>query len=176
MTVMRQTGHIVKRLLLALLACALFIIIPTPAFADAQDTANVTVSISQILNVAYTGSSVIQFNVKSCDLDAGSKTILDQGNINWCSNVAPWIIKVQRTGWHTPNKTTDPGLILQVKYGSGSSGNWVTINTNATVWINGAGPGTGTFQGVDWKIKGLKKNMKTGLYWCTVTITITGAG
>jgi len=166
-------GRTVKRILTALAWCAFLVSIPSPAFAVARQV-NVMVNVAQILNVAYTGSSLILFNVNRCDLSAGSKTILDQGDINWCSNVTPWVIRVQRTGWHTPNKSVDPGLSLQVKYGAGSAGNWVTVNTYPTSWINGSGCGTGTFQGVDWKIKGLTSKMHTGMYWCTVTITIIG--
>ena len=168
-------GWTVKRFLTAFVWCAFLISIPSPAFAVAQQV-NVTVNVPQILKVAYTGSSLILFNVNSCDLSSGSKTLLDQGNLNWCSNVAPWIMKVQRTGWQTPNKSPDPGLSLQVKYGPGSTGSWVTVNTCATAWITGSKPGTGAFQGVDWKIKGLTSKMKPGMYYCTVTISILGGG
>jgi hypothetical protein len=170
-------GWTVKRFLTALAWCAFLVSFPSPAFALTREVqVNVTVNVAQILEVAYTGSSLVLFNVDSCDLGAGSKTSLDQGDVNWYSNAAPWIIKVQRTEWDTPNKSADPGLILQVKYGPGSTGNWVTVNTYPTAWINGATPGNGTFEGVDWEIEGLSFLMPPGAYYCTVTISIIGGG
>ena len=168
-------GWVGIRLLMTLASCAMLLSMPFPAFAVAQQV-QVTVNVPQILDVEYTGSSTITFNVTCCDLKAGSKTILDQGDVNWCSNVAPWVITVQRSVWHTPNRTVDPGLILKVRYGSGGDSDWVTVHTDQTSWIDGSEAGTGTFEGIDWKIKGLNCRMRPGTYWCEVMFTIVGGG
>ena len=159
------------RFLMALAWLALLVSFPSPAFAVTKQV-DIMVDVAGFLNIAYTGPSLILFDVNPGDLSAGSKTLLDQGDLNSCSNTAPWIIRVQRTEWHTPNGTPDPGLTLQVKYGPGSTGNWVTVSTYPTAWISGSTIGHSTFQGVDWKIEGLNPQMHLGMYYCTVTISM----
>jgi hypothetical protein len=162
-----------RRLLMAFVWCAFVVSFPAPAFAITKQV-YINVNVEGFLDVAYTGPSLILFDVNSGDLSAGSKALLDQGDLNSCSNTAPWIIRVQRTEWHTPNQSVDPGLILQVKYGPGSTGDWVTVNKSPTAWISGSTIGHSTFQGVDWMINGLNTGMNPGMYYCTVTISIIG--
>jgi len=68
----------------------------------------------------------------------------------------------------------DPGLNLLIRYGMGTGGNWVTVNTKPTVCINGSKIGAGTFQGVDWEITGLDRRMREGFYFCTIIFSISG--
>jgi len=63
-----------------------------------------------------------------------------------------------------------------MKFGAGNNGNWVTVNTYPASSIFGTTIGTGAFQGIDWKVKGLLPEMGPGKYLCTVIITMIAGG
>ena len=91
----------------------------------------------------------------------------------------PWCIK--RARW-------DGDIHLQIKKGPDENTDWHSITTTETVWLTsgdtgGSGIGSGTFDGVDWKIKQIGWNdpapygyLPPGTYECTVTMTIVFAG
>ena len=71
-------------------------------------------------------------------------------------------------------------IILQIKYGPPDNDNWYTVYTHTTDWIEGDSPGSGTFKGVDWKVKQIGWDddpgpPPPGTYECTVTFTIVDA-
>ena len=147
--------------------------LPAYAVTDVQ----VAVTIAEILEVEYTGDPVITFTIGCGDIQHGSKVMRDQGDVNWWSNTAPWKIMIERTEWDTDDGDPDLELWLQVKYGPPVNAPWTTVpvetDPNApAVWIEGDEAGSGTYVGVDWKVKGLNWGMQPGTYWCTVTISI----
>jgi len=164
------------RLAVSLILSACIVLISLPAYAESSDV-EVTVAIEQILEVEYTGSPNIYFYIDENDLNEGSEGQVNLGDINWWSNVPTWEIRIERTEWYTNDGDPNLELWLQVKYGPPDNDNWITVPVNTddnapAVWIEGSGVGTGTFEGIDWKIKELTWDMQPGTYWCTVTISI----
>ena len=163
--------HIPVKLLLALMACALLLAFPLPAFAVAEQV-DVTVTIGQILEVDYTGPDVIEFVIGLPELLKGSVMLENQGDLLWWSNTAPWYITVERTLWETKDGDPDLELRLQVKSGPPDNGPWTDVETYPTVWIYGNSTGTGMYEGVDWNINELTWDMQPGTYRCMVTMSI----
>ena len=163
-----------RTLLIAIIPCAFFISLPFPTQAVTQDI-DVKICIERILDVQYTGETEITFNLAQRDINEGSMGMMDQGDLNWCTNTAPWIISVERTEWRTLDGSPAPDLWLQVKYDLPNDSGWLTVNIFPTPWIYGASMGRGTFQGVDWKIKDLSRRLPPASYSCTVTIMIEPA-
>jgi len=165
-----------RTLLFLFLTGILFFSVQSPAYAI-DEQVEVSVSIEPILIVEYTGDPNIYFEIDAGDLDEGSEGQVNLGNINWWSNVAPWKILIERTEWDTNDGDEDLEFWLQVKYGPPDNDDWTTVPVNTdpgapAVWINGSTAGSGTYWGVDWKIKDLTWDMEPGTYWCTVTISI----
>jgi hypothetical protein len=167
--------HIPIKLLMALIACALLVAFPFPAFA-VTDTAQITVTVGPCLQVEYTGPDPIVFHVTKKELDEGSMQI-HGGDLNWWANVAPWNIMIERTLWDTVDGDQNLELWLEAHYGPPPPPpppppDFIEVTTTAKIWIHGTETGSGTFVGVDWKIKKLNWGMQPGTYWCTVTISI----
>ena len=168
--------YIPGRVVTALLACPALFAGAIPAFA-ASDSVEVTVTVGQCLTLDYTGPDVIVFEIRLPDLRTGSKGKMDQGDLLWCSNTAPWYITVERTEWDTDDGDPDLELWLQVKCGPPNNTPWVTVPAETdpsapAVWLEGDSTGSGTYVGVDWKVRGLTRDMMPGTYWCTVMISI----
>jgi len=195
---LRQDGWSLLRLssILYLIFVILYLI-SAPALAADCDDVQVTVTIDEVLAVEYTGSSNITFNVTAEDLDNGSMTNHDWGDLNWWANTAPWAIWVMRTHW-TPddlgNYGSDGGVKLQVKLHDGGNppgGPWYTVpddddpeweGDNGRKWLTsawyqeywGESPiGSGTFPDLEWKLKHLDWSVPPGTYTGTVTFTIS---
>jgi hypothetical protein len=170
------TRGIAIRLVVALLLCGLAAATPMPALAEGADV-GVSVAIPQAVELDYTGSDVIEFVLTLRDLAAGSKGQMNQGDLLWWSNTAPWYITIERTEWDSEDGDPDLELWLQVKCGPPHNTPWVTVPVETdpdapAVWLEGDSTGSGTYEGVDWKVKDLTKDMQPGTYWCTVTISI----
>jgi hypothetical protein len=158
-------------LLLVILSCGMILAAPKPAFADIQDVV-VTVTVPQCLAVNYTGGDVI-FNLTPEDIEHGSVQLVNQGNLEWYSNVPDWDIYIVRTEWDTVNGDPNLELWLEIRYGPPPAPPiWVQITTTPGKWIDGGGIGSGQFCGIDWHLKKLNMQMQPGTYTCTVTWTI----
>jgi len=174
-TEMGKLGRLVVSF--ALTAC--IILSSLPASAATADV-DVTITVGQIVQVEYTGDPTIYFDIDQNDINEGSEGQVNLGDINWWSNVPTWEILIERTYWDTNDGDPNLEFHLQVKYGPPDNDNWVTVPVVTypdppAVWIEGSGVGTGTYEGIDWKIKDLTWDMQPGTYWCTVTISIVAA-
>lgn len=161
-----------------ILMFALIICIPLPAFADSAEV-DVTVTVPQTLCVFYTGGDVI-FNLDCYDLHIeGSKGIVDQGDIIWCSSIAPWQVWVWRDPWYTVDGDQDLEFWLRIKWGPPQNDRWYTVGLYSEIdpedpWLFGDSEGSGTYEGVDWKLKNLSWDMQPGTYTTTVYFLIEG--
>lgn len=164
-------------IIITLLLTTVIFLLSAPAHADIKDTVRIVVSVAGFLEVEYTGDPIIYFDVDEDDLNKGSKVRENLGDLNWGANVPQWKITVARTEWDTENGDPDQEFWLQAKYGPSDNNDWVTVplytepDAPAT-WIEGSGVGSGTYEGVDWKINDLDPDMEPGMYWCTVIIAI----
>lgn len=180
---------------IALVSCLALLLLPlccSRAYAtDADSDVEVTVSIPQILQLVYTGDSDLEFVVTLEDIEEGSKGLVNQGDLKWWANCAPWDVTVQRTEWEQTAGSGWPGppdrdIHLQIKQGPPDNTKWLDVTTTETVWPELSGntsTGSGTFPGVDWKIKQIGWDdappngfLPPGTYECTVTIAIVYAG
>lgn len=166
------------------------------AFASDSDDVTVTVTVEKVIAVEYTGPDPVSFTITGDDLDHGSKALINQGDLNWWANAAPWTIYVKRTHWDLEDYGANGGVDLEVKYGPpdyddgqfwqlvdcethhGSSDHegdpWV--EPYGFKWVaspdgDDDGIGSGTFQGVDWKVKHLDWTVPPGTYSTMVTFT-----
>lgn len=171
-------NYFVTRLKIALPAAALMVALVCAAApaSEETDSVEVTVTIGQILIVEYTGDPDVTFTLTAADLNEGSKQLPNQGNVNWWSNVAPWNIWIERTHW-----TPAVDIELQIKYGppppppGQEHDNFQTIYTYPTIWVSGNSVGSGTYEGIDWKVRNFGWETAPGTYTCTVTFSIEPA-
>ncbi len=171
-------NKLVNGLKIALLAAAASTaLLCAPGFCtEESDSVEVTVTIAQIMIVEYTGDPNVTFTLSAADLNEGSKQLPNQGEINWWTNVAPWEIWIERTEW-----TPAVDIELQIKYGppppppGQEHDNFQTIYTYPTVWVTGESTGSGTYEGIDWKVRNFGWDTQPGTYTCTVTFSIEPA-
>ena len=168
---------ILGKTLTAVMLCMLPFVFTSPAYAADVD---VTVTIAKILEVEYTGNPQIIFIVGLKELNEGSMQLVNQGNINWWSNTAPWNITIQRTLWDTKDGDQNLELWLEAHYGPPPPPpppppDFFEVTTKPQVWIHGTTTGSGTILAVDWKIKKLDWTMTPGTYTCIVTILMVAA-
>lgn len=166
----------------AMAAFVLLVFFPLLALAAvSDDELDITVTLGQIYAIEYTGGPVVQFVIECGDLEEGSMSIIDDGDINWWAGNYPWKITIERTLWDTDDGDQYLEFWLRVKSGPPDNGDWTTVpvytDPSAPAdWIFsedlGLQDGSGTIEGIDWKIKELNWQMQPGFYWCTVTMTI----
>lgn len=176
-----------------ILTFALLICNPFPTFAD-SDSVDVTVTISEMLCIEYVptywkpeyGDDVV-FIITLDDMIEESVSIVNHGDIEWCSSTPDWKVTVYQDPWTTTSGSDDFGWYLQVKWGPPDNDGWgadktVPIYPDTPLdwyrsWIDIKNledrTGTGTIEGIDWKIKDLKWEWTPpGSHWTTVYFTI----
>jgi hypothetical protein len=185
----QQTRRDFGRLLLVwlALACALLLLGLRSAHAatdSEQSTLNVTVPV--VLSVTYTGNLQLVFVVTTGDISAGYKILTDHGNLNWMANKQPWVISVKRGVWTRDGDggwNKDPRLYVRTD--KPGSTDWFEVQQYFQEWLHGTTRGTGSYNGVDWKLKIPRKEdgddhdhgqgndkFQTGTYRNTVTFTM----
>jgi hypothetical protein len=161
-------------LLLAILACALIILAPLPAFAyevppPVHRTVDVIIDINALLYVDYQPVPV-QFEVTETEMNAGFMDLEDGGTLKWCTNGA-WEMWIWRSAWVTD--IGDPLLDLSLGYCYTTPYGWslqdpYPITTTRKRWI--CYPSGGCYELTDfiWHLGGLSTTTHKGNYGCDV--------
>lgn len=150
---------------------------------ETSDSVSVEVIAETVTVVEFDGSSDLIFTLTAGDIHSGTKTIYNQGDLDWASN-SPWTVVVQRSSWKrappgNPNKWNPSpyDLHLQLKAGPPNETSWKSVYQYPTDWESGAVGGSGTFFGLDWRVIGMGPgNPVPGHYKCTISFTVTPGG
>ncbi len=171
-----------------LIAVALIFLIGQPAHA--ANDAVATVTIEECFCLEYVPKDVnnpdVDFIITLDDMIEESVSIVNHGDINWCSNVPNWKVTVYMDPWTVLSGSGDFGWYLKVKWGPPDNDSWlgktVPIYPDTPLdwyksWEEIENPldrvGMGTIEGIDWKIKDLLwESTPVGSYETTVYFTI----
>jgi len=139
----------------------------------------------RVMQIRYDPATAVAFNLGAGDFEAGYQDVLDHGHLHWWANTSHWRIKLGRTAWSYegdgdfPDADGVKDIRLRIKTDTSPATSYVTIPLTATTWFTSCRTGTGTFDGVDWKVDRLNDEppsdygmLPPGTYSCTVTFTI----